>query len=182
MCGVWQGRHSESSHSPWVQLGCQYRSSISFATIFLAIENLQCNQLSTCEWDARGVVFALARVESLSISLSDRLLNETAHDVVATGDPPERMDPIPDANNLISSPGELKKQADEDGNFSGLVALVNGCKQLRRFELRRCYVRRRGPDLRNNKREEFVQYLVGVPRLKNLEVVPLSNLWRESKT
>lgn len=137
--------------------------------------SLQCHQLSRCEWETSGVIFALASVESLSISLSDRVLNETTHDALATGDPVERKVPTPDADKFTSSLGELKKQAAEVDNFSGLVTLLNSCKRLRRLELRRCYVRQRHPELRDYQGEKFIQYLAGIARLGNLEIVSLGN-------
>lgn len=56
-----------------------------FCNDFTGYCSLPCNQFGRCEWSARGVVFTLAGVESLSISVSDRVPNEIAHDVVATG-------------------------------------------------------------------------------------------------
>ena len=77
-------------------------------------------------------------MESLAISISDRVLDETAHDVLATGDSVERLSPIADTGGLLPNLEELKQQASEDQNFDGLVTLLNSCQKLRKLRL--CWV------------------------------------------
>lgn len=140
--------------------------------------SLQCNQLSRCDWHASGLTSTLAGLESLSLSISDRVLDETAHDAVATGDPVERL---PDWNaeaytgKLLDNIDELKSQASADENFHGLVTLLNNCPKLRKLDLRRCFIRRRRSELNNYQRERFLQHLVNAADLPNLQVLSLGN-------
>lgn len=121
--------------------------------------SIQCNHLSRCDWSASGVVFTLATVESPSISVSDRILDETAHDALSTGDPVERVSLTADgdAGSLRPNLEEMKKQTADDVNFSGLVTLLNSCKKLRKLDLRRCYVRRRRTELDDPAGERFIR-------------------------
>lgn len=100
--------------------------------------SIQCHQFSRCDWNAGGIGFTLATVESLSISISDRVLDETAHNALSTGDPIERVSSTAggDAGSLLPNPEKLKKQSTEDENCSGLVTLLNSCKKLSKLDLR----------------------------------------------
>lgn len=139
--------------------------------------SIQCHQLSRCDWSASGIVFNLATVESLSISISDRVLDETAHDALSTGDPVERASSTAggDTGSLLPNLEELKKQATEDENCSGLVTLLNSCKKLSKLDLRRCYVRRRRAELDDPTGERFIQRLAEGARLENLRILSLGN-------
>jgi hypothetical protein len=137
--------------------------------------SLQCNQLSRCDWSANGVVSTLASVESLAISISDRVLDETAHDALATGDPVERVSPITDTGGLLPNVEELEKQANEDQNFDGLVTLLNSCQNLKKLDLRRCHVRRRRFELNDPTGKNFIQRLAEAARLENITNLSLGN-------
>ena len=137
--------------------------------------SLECNQLSRCNWRAKGVVFTLASVESLAISISDCVLDETVHDALATGDPVERVSSIADASSLLPNLEELEKQAKEDQNFDGLVTLLNSCQKLTRLDLRRCYVRPRRSKLDDPAGEKFTQRLAETARPGNIRNLSLGN-------
>lgn len=138
--------------------------------------NLDCNQLSRCDWLAKGLVFTLASVESLELSISDRVLDETAHDALATGDPVERVSPTTDTGGLLPNVEELEKQAKDDQNFDGLVALLNSCQKLRKLDLRRCHVRRRRSELNDPTGDRlFIQRLADAARLETIENLSLGN-------
>ncbi|KAF2164398.1 hypothetical protein M409DRAFT_25276 [Zasmidium cellare ATCC 36951] len=141
--------------------------------------SLQCNQLSRCDWLASGVAFTLANVESLSISISDRVLNETPNDAGSTGDLVERIisdaDAYAYADRLLPDVEELKNQVAGDENFSGLVMLLNSCKKLRKLDLRRCYVRRRRSELNDYQGEKFLKNLVRADHIPTLQVLSLRN-------
>jgi hypothetical protein len=138
--------------------------------------SLQCNQLSRCDWRAKGLVFTLTGVESLELSISDRVLDETAHDTLATGDPVERLSPITDTGGLLPNLEELEKQANEDQNFDGLITLLNSCQKLRKLDLRRCHVRRRRSDLNDPAGNKlFIQRLAEAARLETIENLSLGN-------
>jgi hypothetical protein len=137
--------------------------------------SLECNQLSRCDWRAKGVVFTLASVESLAISISDRVLDETAHDALATGDPVERVSPIADTNGMLPNLEELEKQTQDDQNFDGLLAMLNSCRKLRKLDLRRCHVRRRRFELNDHRGENFIQRIAKAARLGSIETLSLGN-------
>ena len=137
--------------------------------------SLECNQLSRCDWRTEGVVFTLANVESLAICISDRVLDETAHDALATGDPVERMSSIADTSSLLPNLEALEKQAKEDQNFDGLVALLKSCSKLKKLDLRRCYVRRRRSKLDDPAGEKSIQRLAEASCLQNVKILSLGN-------
>ncbi|WPB05189.1 uncharacterized protein RHO25_009839 [Cercospora beticola] len=138
--------------------------------------SLQCVELSRCNWQTNGIAFTLANLEVLSISVSDRILNETKYDVSSTGDLIKRLAAAPSTTKLLPNLGILKTQATNEANFSGLGALLNVCKSLKQLDLKRCEIRRSRRELDNYEILSFLQHLTQAVHLPTLRVLALRNL------
>ncbi|GIZ44701.1 hypothetical protein CKM354_000789200 [Cercospora kikuchii] len=138
--------------------------------------SLQCVELSRCDWQTNGIAIAFVNLEALSISVSDRILNETRYDVSSTGDLIERLAAAPSTIKLLPNLETLKTQATDGANFSGLGALLNVCKGLKQLDLRRCEIRRSRRELDNYEILSFLQHLTQAVHLPTLRVLALRNL------
>lgn len=91
------------------------------------------NELSILDFEDPGLQTCLRSIKSLSISLSDRIIDETDHDAKRTGDPGDEVDwsiaPKPRAIE------ELRAEAADEKNFSGLARLVSLCSNLEELDL-----------------------------------------------
>ncbi|PIA99521.1 hypothetical protein CB0940_03034 [Cercospora beticola] len=136
--------------------------------------SLECNELSFCDWQADGVAFTLASLESLSISISDRILHETRHDRTATGDPVELIN-ADEFQDLLPIREELIDQGWAPECYTGLIELLNSCKQLLQFNFRRCFIRTRAPGLHDHEGFKFLQHISSRAPLPNLQICSLGN-------
>ncbi|PPJ57959.1 hypothetical protein CBER1_09419 [Cercospora berteroae] len=137
--------------------------------------SLACNEVSGCDWQAKGTALALANVQSLSISISDRILDETEHDISATGDPVERLTASASVTGLLPNLDALRSQSTEDVNFNGLVALLQLCTSMKRLDLRRCRLRRQQHELDDDRDQRFFQDVARAVHLPALQALALHN-------
>lgn len=91
------------------------------------------NELSALDFDDPGVQSCLQSIKSLSISLSDRIIDETDKALQRTGDPGDEVDwSVPAQNRPIE---ELRAEAADEKNFFGLARLVSLCTNLEELDL-----------------------------------------------
>lgn len=91
------------------------------------------NELSALDFDDPGVQSSLRSIKSLSISLSDRIIDETDKALQRTGDPGDETDwSVPPVNRPIE---ELRAEAADEKNFFGLAKLVSLCTNLEELDL-----------------------------------------------
>ncbi|KAK4507757.1 hypothetical protein PRZ48_001492 [Zasmidium cellare] len=91
------------------------------------------NELSVVDLSDPSLQNALQSIKSLSLSLSDRVLNETDKDASRTGDPGDDIDwsIAPKARPIE----DLRAEAADETNFLGLANLVSLCTNLEELDL-----------------------------------------------
>lgn len=91
------------------------------------------NELSTLDFDDPDIQSALKPIKSLSISLSDRIIDETDLSVARTGDPGDDIDwSVPAKKRDLD---ELRAEAADESNFFGLAKIVSLCSNLEELDL-----------------------------------------------
>ena len=91
------------------------------------------NEMSAVDFEEPGLAASLAFVKSLSISLSDRSIDEDDQQSSWTGDPSEIMDwhILPQQRDIEF----LRAEATDDSNFIGIAKLIALCRNLEELDL-----------------------------------------------
>ncbi|KAF2172587.1 hypothetical protein M409DRAFT_63232 [Zasmidium cellare ATCC 36951] len=91
------------------------------------------NELSVLDFEDPSLQTCLRSIKSLSISLSDRIIDETDKNAARTGDPGDNVDwSIAPTKRPIE---ELRAEAAEETNFRGLATLISLCTNLEDLDL-----------------------------------------------
>jgi hypothetical protein len=133
--------------------------------------SLSCNELGRIDFEDKGLAISLASLKSLSVSLSDRIIFQSAEDAERSCDPDEKRDwDIPDHNR---DRDEIQAEAEDEGNFIGLAKLLQLCSKLEDLEIHyyRLHLCLRGtPDLHRERVLQRVAEAETLPNLKRLEL------------
>ncbi|KAI1735149.1 hypothetical protein F4680DRAFT_312111 [Xylaria scruposa] len=101
------------------------------------------NELSNMDYSGPGLSKTLGSVSSLSISVSERILDITPQDAQASGDSADEIDWSDDADTDMES---YMADAHDENNFIGLAGLIHTCKILKSLYIHQYGVNRRRLD------------------------------------
>ena len=90
--------------------------------------SIACNELTSIASGTSKLEIGLASLKALSISLSDRIIDETDLDAQRLGDPCEEIDYS--VERVQRDIHELKAEVQEEKNWTGLAELLQLCSQL----------------------------------------------------
>ncbi|KAL5002991.1 hypothetical protein BDV10DRAFT_181207 [Aspergillus recurvatus] len=139
---------------PWQPVQCRWRSSIATPS---RTESLACSELCAVDYESRGLVASLASVKNLSLSFSDRIINERGEDFGVTGASADEVDWDAPATGDFRDDGEVEAEACDGSTFTGLVRLVQLCSGLRELDLHHCKLEMNGYVLADLHQEWFLQ-------------------------
>ncbi|KAI3333008.1 hypothetical protein F4824DRAFT_275711 [Ustulina deusta] len=101
------------------------------------------NELSNMNYSGAGLSKTLGSLTSLSISVSERILDITPQNAQASGDSADEIDWSDDADMDM---GRYMADAHDENNFTGLAALIHACKILKSLHIHQYGVNRRRLD------------------------------------
>ncbi|RYC61080.1 hypothetical protein CHU98_g5149 [Xylaria longipes] len=101
------------------------------------------NELSNMNYSGPGLSKTLGSVSSLSISVSDRILDLTPQDAQASGDSADEIDWSDESDTDLVT---FRVYAYNEINFSGLAGLIRACKILKSLHIHQYGVNRRRLD------------------------------------
>lgn len=123
--------------------------------------SLACNELSGVDWKDQGLATSLASLKSLSISLSNRPIDETEEDRQRIDDPAEGMYV---SFPLTKRPTQVvRSEASDEKNFTGLADVFQLCNQLKSLEVH--YYCLNGPTTIDPQHETLLQRMVEADKL-----------------
>lgn len=91
------------------------------------------NEIDTLDFTEAGLVDALSSLRSLSMSLSDKIVELTATDIGDTGDPSDSVDW--EAAEETRPVEEVQDEVDRQSNYKGLTILLQQCPRLESLTL-----------------------------------------------
>lgn len=95
--------------------------------------SLSLNELGSATFEDEGLTISLASLKSLSISFSDRVIFQSKQDAERSYDPADEIDwEIPEEERDIE---EMRAEAADEKNFTGLAKLLQLSRQLEDLEL-----------------------------------------------
>ncbi|KAI1159293.1 hypothetical protein F5B18DRAFT_35237 [Nemania serpens] len=90
------------------------------------------NEISNMNYSGPGLSETLRSVSSLSISVSERILDITPQDAQASGDSADEIDWSDDEDMDME---RYMADADDENNFTGLAGLIRACKTLKSLHI-----------------------------------------------
>ncbi|KAL4876750.1 F-box domain protein [Aspergillus karnatakaensis] len=143
-------------------------------------ENLQrcslaANELSKMDYTSGGLSKTFSTLKSLSISVSDRIIDTSQITAASTGD---QADEVTWSDTAIERDmGRAMAEAREEDNFSGLVKLIQSCHQLRKLHIHHYLVNYRRIAQINYPHERLLQRIADVQNLPPLEELILRGVY-----
>ncbi|KAK3669338.1 hypothetical protein LTR78_010800 [Recurvomyces mirabilis] len=144
--GSWKMIWERTASTYWTCMRALLQSGlqISALDVFTKQErcSLACNEMSAMI-PTDGMP-SLSTLKSLSISLSDRLIEESHREAERTGDSADEIDwEVDDKGGRPHS--ELAKEAADESNYSGLIHLLISCPALEDLDLHQYSLKTRVP-------------------------------------
>ncbi|KAF7117606.1 hypothetical protein CNMCM5793_006698 [Aspergillus hiratsukae] len=121
------------------------------------------NELSSIDYAAEGLVIPLRSLESLSISVSERILDVTLDDLL--NDDSEYEVTSEDEDQARE---EATMKANDERNFTGLASLIQACRNLKHLDIHHYRVKRWHP-FAKIPNERLFQRIAALDTLPQLE-------------
>ncbi|GFG18236.1 hypothetical protein IFM61606_04027 [Aspergillus udagawae] len=93
------------------------------------------NELSSIDYAAEGLIIPLRSLESLAISVSERILRVTLEDLLSDDSDYEVASEDED-----QAREEATMKANDERNFTGLTSLIRACRNLKHLDIHHCRV------------------------------------------
>lgn len=138
--------------------------------------SLACNELGRIDYRNEKLSKTFAALKSLSISVSQRIIEITPQDKQSTGDPGDEIDWSDDENDRDMN--EVTTEAHDEQNFTGLASLLRVSNQLESLQIHQYIVNIIHIDIPN---EKLFQRIAELDRLPNLEHCSLRGVFVREK-
>ncbi|KAL2820344.1 hypothetical protein BJX63DRAFT_444613 [Aspergillus granulosus] len=121
------------------------------------------NELSSIDYAAEGLIIPLRSLESLSISVSERILDVTLDDLL---DDDSEYEVTSEDEDQAREEATMK--ANDERNFTGLAGLIQACRNLKHLDIHHCRANL-GYPFANIQNERLFQRIAALDILPQLE-------------
>ncbi|KAL4863601.1 hypothetical protein BDV12DRAFT_206355 [Aspergillus spectabilis] len=137
--------------------------------------SLASNELTGFDYHHKGLSRTLGCLRSLSISVSDRIIDITRQDAQSSGDANDEINWSNDEDGRTMA--EVTAEARDEQNFAGLANLIQACHQLKKLHIHQYLVNFRRISHIDYPNERLLQRISELSKLPELEECSLRGLY-----